>query len=1056
MANFTSKGSSAAVIHDRALRVAEARYRRIFETAQDGIVVLNADTGQIDDINPYLIKMLGYCYEEFLGKNIWDVGLFADRAKSQQMFAELQATGFVRYENLPFRTKAGASVSVEVVANSYDFEGVKVIQCNIRDITARTAAETQVRQHAGLYAALSQCNHTIVHCVSEEELFPEICRIAVQLGGVNMAWVGIVDSESSEVRPVSSWGDATGYLKDIKVSAKDDTPFGRGPIGQAMRGNRPVWLQDIVHNSIMIPWRERAAVSNWSTSAALPLRRGGEVVGAFCVYSDKVSFFDAPTRGLLSQLAMDISFALDGFARESHRRQVVESLRKSEEQLRALAEAVPQIVWAAGVDGGNNYFNARWADYTGLTIEEGCGDGWIKPFHPDERQQVWRTWRHAMTTIATYSLEARIRRADGIYRWWLVQGAPVRDAEGTITRWFGTCTDIHDLKTAEINIRRLNRVYSVLSGINALILRANVRDDLFDEACRIVVEAGGFRMSIMALVDPGATTFSVAASTGKDTELIALIKKALASSAAAQDTLCAQAFQEQAPVVLNHSEHDPRALYGKKCAESGIRSIVALPVIVANETVAILTVFAEEPNFFNEDEMALLKALVRDIAFAIDHIGIEERLKYLSYYDELTGLANRALFLERVGQYMRGEVNGRHKIAIMLIDLDRFKNINDSLGRPAGDALLKQVAEWLAQNRGDANLIARLGADHFGVVLPDVAQGRELARRLDDMLGAFMAHSFFLQDTVFRLSATVGVALFPNDGADAEALFRNAEAALKKAKARGHRYLFYTAAMTNAVVGRLSLETQLRLALEKEQFVLFYQPKFSLASGKLAGAEALIRWNDPQSGLVMPGSFIPSLEETGLIYEVGRWALGRAMKDHAHWRVAGFDVGRIAVNVSPIQLRDPDFIVELERTLGMDAHAAAGLELEITEGVIMEDITRSIASLRAIRAMGLTIAIDDFGTGFSSLSYLARLPVDSVKIDRSFINDMTQNPEGLVLVSTIVALARGLKLKVVAEGVETEEQSRQLRLLACDEVQGYFFGRPAPADAFESTYLVQG
>jgi len=235
---------AAALIHlppavrDRALRVSEARYRRIFETAQDGIFLLNSNTGQIEDVNPYLIKMLGYSRGELLGKKLWEVGAFADVAQSKEAFGELQGKGYVRYENLPLRTKAGASINVEVVANSYDCEGVHVIQFNVHGVTDR---------HAGLYVALSQCNHVIVHSTTEEELFPEICRIAVQLGGAKMAWVGIVDTESSEVRPVASWGDATGYLEGIKVSAKDDTPFGAGSIGQAIRGNQPVWLEDFMN-----------------------------------------------------------------------------------------------------------------------------------------------------------------------------------------------------------------------------------------------------------------------------------------------------------------------------------------------------------------------------------------------------------------------------------------------------------------------------------------------------------------------------------------------------------------------------------------------------------------------------------------------------------------------------------------------------------------------------------------------------------------------------------------------------------------------------------------
>ncbi len=293
----------------------------------------------------------------------------------------------------------------------------------------------------------------------------------------------------------------------------------------------------------------------------------------------------------------------------------------------------------------------------------------------------------------------------------------------------------------------------------------------------------------------------------------------------------------------------------------------------------------------------------------------------------------------------------------------------------------------------------------------------------------------------------------PDDGADAETLFRNAEAALKKAKASGERYLFYTQTMTEAVAGRLTLENQLRDALDNEEFVLHYQPKVNLASGKLTGAEALIRWNDPRTGLVLPSRFIPVLEETGLINEVGRWALKKAIADYLRWQAAGLPAVRIAVNVSPLQLRNRGFIAEIEQAIGIDAHAAAGLELEITESLIMEDVKHNIASLQAIRAMGVTIAIDDFGTGFSSLSYLAKLPVDTLKIDRSFVIDMTAGPEGLALVSTIISLAYSLKLKVVAEGGETEEQSRLLRLLRCDEMQGYLFSEPVPGEIFETRFL---
>ena len=245
----------------------------------------------------------------------------------------------------------------------------------------------------------------------------------------------------------------------------------------------------------------------------------------------------------------------------------------------------------------------------------------------------------------------------------------------------------------------------------------------------------------------------------------------------------------------------------------------------------------------------------------------------------------------------------------------------------------------------------------------------------------------------------------------------------------------------------------MRRAIENEEFVLHYQPKINLESGKLVGAEALIRWNDPLTGLVPPGSFIPVLEETGLIYEVGRWALHKSVEDYLRWHATNLSTMRIAVNVSPLQLRHRDFVDEIRRVISINEIAAAGLELEITESLIMEDVKHSIVSLRAIRAMGVTIAIDDFGTGFSSLSYLSRLPVDTLKIDRSFVTDMTVSLEGLALVSTIVTLAHALKLKVVAEGVETEEQLRLLRSLNCNEMQGFLFSRPLPSESFETKYL---
>jgi diguanylate cyclase (GGDEF)-like protein len=422
----------------------------------------------------------------------------------------------------------------------------------------------------------------------------------------------------------------------------------------------------------------------------------------------------------------------------------------------------------------------------------------------------------------------------------------------------------------------------------------------------------------------------------------------------------------------------------------------------------------------------------------------------------LTGLANRTLFLERVAQHVRIAPDSRHKVALCLIDLERFKNINDSLGRAAGDSLLRQMAVWLTSHADDDSSVARIDADRFALVMPSVADEEEAARILERWVKAFSNHSFHLNDTAYRLAVKIGVAIFPDDGADAETLFKHAEAALKKAKAQGDRYLFYAQKMTETVLVRLNLENQLRRALEMNEYVLHYQPKIDVKGGKLLGAEALIRWNDPLTGMVPPARFIPILEETGLIHEVGRWALNRAMDDYLRWRNAGLPVVPIAVNLSPPQLRHRDFVAEVRRIVGMGANAAAGLELEITESLIMEDVQLSINNLQALRDMGVRVSIDDFGTGYSSLSYLSKLPVDTVKIDRSFIQAMMNGKDGLKLVSIIINLAHSLNLSVVAEGVETHRQLRMLRRLGCDEMQGFLVSKALPAASFEQEYLVAG
>ncbi len=652
-------------------------------------------------------------------------------------------------------------------------------------------------------------------------------------------------------------------------------------------------------------------------------------------------------------------------------------------------------------------------------------------------------------------LEVQLLRHDGS-RIWIEYRRHAQRIDGKVSVVI-VVRDVDQRKQAESRIRYLNRVYAVLSSINGLIIRVRDREELYREACKMAVEQAGFASSWIGIVDPSLKRIVPVAAAGVDDEFLQAIKRRLAEDPDGRlgQSLAARSVHDGKARVAKDSCTEMGALFGERHAKLGIRSVAILPLMVADEAIGVLTLYAAEADFFHDEEMRLLAELAGDIGFALDHIEKQERLDYLAYYDSLTGLANRSLFLDRVSQHLPSTITGHQpqRLAVCLIDLERFRNINDSLGRAAGDSLLRQVAAWLVNYFGDAQRVARIEADHFAVVMPDVSREADIAPAIEKLTESFMAQSFRLEEVEYRFALKIGVAVFPEHGADAGMVFKNAGAALTKAKIAGDRHVFFEPAMTHHVAGRLGMENQLRQALDREEFVLHYQPKVHLGSGEVVGAEALLRWNEPRSGLVPPSRFIPILEDTGLIFDVGRWVLRKAAEDFLRWRKLGLQAVRIAVNVSALQLRHKGFITDIRHVTDIDERIAAGLELEITESLIMENVRLSIGALEVIRAMGISVAIDDFGTGFSSLSYLAKLPIDTLKIDRSFIHELTTGPQGMSLVSTIINLAHSLKLKVVAEGVETEEQGRILRLLFCDEVQGFLFSNPLPATAFEQKFL---
>jgi diguanylate cyclase (GGDEF)-like protein len=613
--------------------------------------------------------------------------------------------------------------------------------------------------------------------------------------------------------------------------------------------------------------------------------------------------------------------------------------------------------------------------------------------------------------------------------------------------------EIQERVKAEQKVASLNRVYAVLSGINGAIVRVHERLELFKEACRIAVELGHFRLAWIGTVEadgtrlrPLAWQIEGEAHDDCDQQFAAAQRDPLD----AQMGWIGQALRERSVAVCKDMAAQSGEFFPPDLVTRGCRSQAVFPLRVSGGTAAVLVLCATEPDFFaNEMELDLLKEMAGDIAFALEYIGKTEQLDYLAYYDAVTGLANHNLIQDRLNQLLQDDhrAAGEHsQIGLVLLDVERFKNINDTFGRHVGDILLKRVAGRLAEALGGPDRLARLGNAHFAVILAELTDAAEVARLLDDIILPSLNQPFTVEGKELHLTIRTGVALFPSDGGDAEALFAHAETALRMARTNEERYMFYASPMNARVTQQLLLENKLRRALERKEFVLYYQPKVSLFDGGVVGLEALIRWNDPQSGLVPPGEFIPLLEETGMIVEVGRWVLEQALADITAWQASGLAPPRVAVNVSTMQLRRKDFVRTLENVLtNHHGHIRRmGLDLELTESVLMMDVDASIQKLNAIRDMDLKISIDDFGTGFSSLSYLKRFPIDYLKIDQSFVRDITTDPNAAAICISIIDLAHNLKMKVVAEGVETEGQMNYLRRHHCDEMQGYLFSRPLP------------
>ncbi len=727
------------------------------------------------------------------------------------------------------------------------------------------------------------------------------------------------------------------------------------------------------------------------------------------------------------------------------------ALRESEERFRQLAENIRDVFFL--IDANDQrvlYVSPAYEEIW----NESCAslyeniDAWRDAIHPADRERVTRSYEERIRSGLDY--EYRIVRKDGTQRWISDRVFPIRDESGRLKRIAGVASDITVRKKTEERVERLNRLYAVLSGINTLIVRAHDRDELLREACRVAIDPGRFSMAWIGLVDREHARVNPVASAGDIRDFFDDMPSAALETGSDSRYLVGEAVRGGKAAISNEVKNDPRVRLQSKLEQRGINSLAIVPLLLGNETIGVLALYSTELGAFDDEEMRLLNELAGDISFGLDSLAKEEKLNYLAFYDALTGLPNRALFTERLSQQLGiAEQNGT-KVALVMGDVKRFRLINESLGRQDGDTLLREIAERARRSWPHPDSLAHISADCFAGTLVDFRDEAVAVHALEKALKAVTGPPYTIGEKELAISMSAGIAVFPADGTNAETLFKNAEAALKQGKASGERYTFYQPSMNARVAETLLLENKLRRAIDNNEFTLYYQPKLDLATDRISGVEALIRWQDPDSGIIAPGEFIPLLEETGMILEVGAWAIHRALTDQRQWRMRGLQAPRIAVNVSAIQLRQANFVETVREAIMKTNSTPHGLDLEITESLIMEDVEDSIGKLETLRDMNVNIAIDDFGTGYSSLSYLARLPVQLLKIDRSFIVAMTRDAESMAFVSTIISLAHSLKLKVIAEGVETEEQSQFLKLLKCNEMQGYLFSRPLPFEQITS------
>jgi len=652
---------------------------------------------------------------------------------------------------------------------------------------------------------------------------------------------------------------------------------------------------------------------------------------------------------------------------------------------------------------------------------------------------------------------------------WLVLRKPFEALEvqqmtaALVEKWHMRCAQRKQVGRLErevadqvIELQRLNRTLRLISRCNETLVRAKDCDSLLKDICERIVGDGGYALAWVGLADHDLShRIEPAAFAGHNDGYLDGIDLRWDDSERGLGP-GGLAIRSRQPVVARNLRQDPTVAFWRyQIEQHGFESSLALPLINKDDVIGMLAIYAYVADAFDQEEVLLLQEMADDLAFGIvrwreaaAREQAEQRLVFEVSHDSLTGLPKREVFLDRAGQAIRRAERENSGLAVMLVKAGRYRSVVSAFDHSAGDALVKEIGARLQRSLRAGDTVARIGNNDFAVLVSDLGEEQNAAPLAEKLLASLSPPLEVCGHQVYA-DAVIGICLCPRDGAAADILLRNAEAAVAGAQSEGANALqFYSAQMNQYASERLALEVDFHRAVNAGEMRVFLQPKANLRDGRICGAEALVRWQHPQHGLLAPSRFIGLAEETGLIVPLSEWIIREVCGQIAKWQAVEGTCVPVAVNISPRHLRHANLVPLIRDCLRTHDISADMLEVEITESVLLTDGEASIDVLKQLRSLGLHLALDDFGTGFSSLSYLRRLPVDCVKIDQSFVRDITTNPENAAICSAIVSLAHALRLRVIAEGVETEGQFSYLRNLGCDEMQGYYLHRPMPADEF--------